>query len=131
MRIVKPHPEVKIIPDWLKLYADGKLKPGAVQEEPFTLFIDSHEQMIVGDYHRVASPTVRFIIESGVCWRLAARSDSVYSAYMKGLDMRAEGDFTIRDMELVDEILKQLYDLLVQEGHDVARLFSEQIAGAE
>lgn len=130
MRIVRPHPEVKIIPDWLKLYADGKLKPGAVQEEPFTLFIDSQEQMVVGDYHRVADPTVRFIIESEVCWRLAARSDSVYSAYMKGLDMRAEGDFTIRDMELVDEILRQLYDLLIEEGHDVARLFTEKIAGA-
>ena len=114
-----------------KPYSEKKLRAGAAVEEAFSLFIDSHEHLVVADFHRVLDPTICFVLDNLTAWKLAARSYSVYSAFAMGLPLRAEGDFAIRDMELMDEILKLLYDILMEEGHDLAALFTEQIAGVK
>lgn len=105
------------------------MRAGAVLEEPFCLFIDSNSQMVVADFHRVLEPTVCFFVEEATCWKLAGRSYSVYSAYMMGKPIRAQGAFTIRDMELVDQILQMFYDALKMDGFDLAGLFAQQTPG--
>ncbi len=126
---MRPNPEVALIPNWIKLYAEGRIKSGGAVEEAFCLFIDPRDQLVVADFHRVAEPTVRFFIDEDTAWKLAARSHSVYSAFAMSLPMRTEGDWAMRDMELMDEILKLFYDVLREDGHDLAELVEQQLAG--
>lgn len=124
MIIVRPLPEVsRDIPNWLMLYQQGKLKEGAVAAESFSLYLDPTEnQMRVSDSWQVGQHTVIFYIEEYVCWALASRAETVYSAYMKGLQIRVAGDYALRDMELVDEILQRFYEMTTEAGHDIASL---------
>lgn len=134
-----------LIPNWIRHYAEGRLRAGSAVEESFCLFIDSKDQIVVADFHRVAEPTVRFFIDEDTAWKLAARNLSVYSAFSTSLPLRADGDaktiqplafrvegeFAMRDMELMDEILQLFYDVLREEGHNLAEVVARQLAGVQ
>ena len=125
VKILTPHPEVShYIPDWLRLYAQGKMKPGSVSEEIFTIFMDPKANKIgITDSWRVPEHTVTFLIEENTCWSIAARKETVFTAYHKGYPLRVIGDFKLRDMELVDEILRIIFEALKAEGKDLSELF--------
>ena len=124
MVIVRPLPEIiRDVPDWLRLYAEGRFKDGAVEEETFSLYMDpTNNQILISDSWKVGSHTVIFYMEENTCWALASRTESVYSAYMKDLPIHVAGKYVIRDMELIDEILQNFYDLMSESGHDLAAL---------
>lgn len=124
VKVLRPRPEVaQYLPDWLKLYAEDRLKEGAVQEESFSLYLDPlTNQIQVTDPWRIPDHTVTFLVEENTCWMLASRKETVYTAYQKGLPMRVKGDFIIRDMELVDEILDLFYRTLQDQNMDLAQL---------
>jgi hypothetical protein len=56
---------------------------------------------------------------------VAARTETVYTAWLKGWPIRIQGDYAVRDVELVDEILNLYYQLALEAGHDLAALFQE------
>lgn len=124
MVIVKPLPEIaRDIPDWLKIHANGGFKDGAVAEDAFSLYIDPTTDAIeITDSWKVGEHTITFYIEENTCWALAARTESVYSAFMKGLPIQPVGGYAIRDMELLDELLQRFYEMMMEGGHDLASL---------
>lgn len=124
LHIVRPRPDVREhILDWLRLFAEDRLRPGAVSEETFAM-VSEEGILRVTDLELVPKPTVTFYVEVDTCWKLAARRETVYTAYIKGLPLRVKGHFIIRDMELIDEILNTFYELMREEGKDLAKLFA-------
>lgn len=126
IRIVTPLPEVEQrIPGWLRKYAEGKLKPGAATEEAFTVFLDPTTNTInIVDAWQVNTPTATFYLWDKVAWQLAARTHTVLTAWWSGMPIYVVDQKTaIRDMELVDEILSVYYELMLENGHDLAKLF--------
>lgn len=125
MVIVRPLPEIaRDVPDWLRLHVEGKFKDGAVSEETFSMFMEpTSDQITVTDSWRVPSHTVILYIEEETCWALAARMETVYTAYIKGLPIRVVGDYALRDLELIDEILYRFHTMMTEAGHDLATLF--------
>ncbi|MFQ6027353.1 MAG: hypothetical protein ACE5Q6_07660 [Dehalococcoidia bacterium] len=111
---------------WLRKHVEGKLKPGAVEEDAFTVFLDAATNQInIVEPWQVTEPTVTFYIWERVAWQVAARAHTVYTAWMQGLPIFVEGEYAMRDIELVDEILAIYYELMLQSGHDLAALFRE------
>ena len=127
IRIVTPLPEVEQwVSGWLRKHVEGKLKPGAVQEEAFTVFLDpATNQLNIVEPFQVREPSVTFYIWEQVAWQVAARAHTVYTAWMQGWPIYVEGEYAMRDIELVDEILAIYYELMLQSGHDLAALFRE------
>jgi len=126
VKVLKPDRGLaRDIPEWLQLYEEGRLKVGAIEEESFTIYMNpSTNSLAVTDSELIPSPTATFLVEEEVCWQLAARTESVYSAYIKGYPLRVVGEFKIRDMELVDEILDSFYEIMKADGKDIAELFA-------
>jgi hypothetical protein len=112
-------------PGWLKEYAEDKLVPGAVGEEVFCVALDPEtNQVYVADAPPPHSrSTVTFLLEEHTAYMLAMRSESVYSAWLKGRPVRVHGEYVMRDIELVDEILNIYYQLMLENGHDLAAVF--------
>ena len=125
IRVLKPRSEVAhYIPDWVRAFSEGKLRDGAVAEETFSLYYEPTTDTIqVTDTWRVPAHTVTFFVEEGTCWAIAARRETVYTAYQRGMPLRVQGDFKIRDMELIDEIMNSFYQTLKDQGKDMAALF--------
>ena len=127
IRIAKPIPQVeRYVEDWFTKYVEGKLKPGAVEEDAFTIFLDpGTNQVNIVEPWQVREPTVTFVIWGQVAWQLAARVQTVYTAWMLGWPVYVDGEYAMRDIELVDEILTIYYELMLKSGHDLAALFRE------
>ena len=125
--LLQPQPEIASdVPGWLKLYVEGRLKPGAVEEEAFCVYLDpTSGQIQIVDSWQVKDPTVVFYIEQQAAQIVAARTETVYTAWLKGWPIRIQGDYAVRDVELVDEILNLYYQLALEAGHDLAALFQE------
>lgn len=126
IEILRPHPEVSSrIPNWLLLYTEDKLKPGAIQVERFAIYLDPiNNDIVITDAWRISDSTVTFFIEEHTCWALAARKETVYTAYIRNHPIRVQGTYVIRDIELIDEILDSFYNLLKSEGRDLAEVFA-------
>ena len=95
-------------------------------EESFGILMNPQINLEVVDARTLTEPTVRFFVEEEVAWKLAARRETTYTAYIKGLALRAKGQHIIRDLELVDEILETVYTLMKEEGKDMAALFMDR-----
>lgn len=127
MKVLTPLPEIASdIPGWLKMYVDGRLKDGAVDEQGFCIYLDPTDGEIhIVDSSQVGAPTVTFLIEERTARVVAQRVETVYTAWMKGWPVRIEGEYAIRDVELIDEILQLYYQLMLDHGHDLVTLFQE------
>jgi hypothetical protein len=125
IKMLRPDPEIaRDVPGWLKLYVEGRLKPGAVAAEAFCVYLDpTSAQIQIVDSWQVKDPTVTFYIEEQAAQIVAARTETVYTAWIKGWPIRLEVDHSLRDVALVDEILNQYYRLALEAGHDLAALF--------
>jgi hypothetical protein len=125
--ILKPHPRmVREHPGWLKAYAEGKLVPGAVEEEIFCVALNPTTNQVYmsdDDPRQKKHSTVTFLLEEHTAYMVAMRSESVFSAWLKGYPVRIHGEYAVRDVELVDEILNTYYQLMMENGHDLAALF--------
>ncbi len=112
--------------DWLPAYVEGRLKAGAVEEDAFTVFLDPQTNRLnVVEPFQVQEPTATFYIEEATAWVIAGRGETCYTAWLSGLPIYIEGEFMVRDTELVDEILALFYELSLTSGHDVAALFRD------
>ena len=123
--IVRPRQDVaRYIGDWLDLFIKDKLKEGAVSAESFFLCFDPQSKVIqVTDSGQVKQPTVLIYIDEDTAWSLASRSESIYSSYMKSHHVRVVGKYMLRDIEVIDEMLEQFYQMMGAAGHDLAALF--------
>jgi len=130
--MLRPDPEIaNNVRGWLKLYVEagrgqgsGQWKPESVEEEAFCVYLDpTSAQIQIVDSWQVKDPTVTFYIEEQAAQIVAARTETVYTAWIKGWPIRLEGDHSLRDVALVDEILNQYYRLALEAGHDLAALF--------
>ena len=100
------------------------MKPGAVEEEAFCVYLDpTSGQIQIVDSFQVKDPTVTFFIEEQAAQIVAARTETVHTAWLKGWPIRIDGDYGLRDVALVDEILDLYYRLALEAGHDLAALF--------
>ena len=94
--------------------------------ETFCVYLDpTSGQIQIVDAWQVKDPTVVFYIEQQAAQIVAARTETVYTAWLKGWPIRIQGDYEVRDVELVDEILNLYYQLALEAGHDLAALFQE------
>lgn len=112
--------------NWLTEYANNNLMSGAVEEEIFCVALNPvNSEIYVADQDpRVSNvSTVTFLLEEHTAYMLAMRSESVLSAWLKGFPVRVVGEYAMRDVELVDEILNTYYHLMLENGHDLATLF--------
>ncbi len=127
LKVLKPLPVIKAdIPGWLKYYVGGRLNEGAVEEQAFCIYLDPTDSQIhIVDPWQVSEPTVTFYIEEGAAKVVAQRVETVHTAWLKGWPVRMEGEYAIRDVALVDEILQLYYELMLENGHDLIRLFQE------
>ena len=125
IKLLRPKPEIADnVPGWLKIYAEGRMKPGAVEEEAFCVYLDpTSGQIQIVDSFQVKDPTVTFFIEEQAAQIVAARTETVHTAWLKGWPIRIDGDYGLRDVALVDEILDLYYRLALEAGHDLAALF--------
>jgi hypothetical protein len=117
---------VREVPGWLKEYADNRLIPGVVEEEIFCVALDPATNVIyvADDDPRINKwSTVTILLEEHTAFMLAMRSESVFSAWLKGFPLRIQGEYVMRDVELVDEILSTYYQLMLENGHDLAAVF--------
>ena len=123
--VVTPLPEVeRVVEFWLRKHVEGRLKPGAVSESTFTVFLDpSTNQINIVEPWQVREPTVIFYIDEKVAWQVAARSHTVYTAWISGLPIFVQGEYGMRDIALIDEILAIYYELMLESGYDLAALF--------
>lgn len=125
LSIVRPHPDVAKIPDWIKRFGLAKLKPGAAYASNFVVYMNSNALFEVGDGEAIPNPTVRFYIDEATCWELAARRETIYTAHSKGRPMYVDGRYALRDMELIDDMMEMIYQTLKADGLDLADLLLE------
>lgn len=125
IKICTALPEVaRHVDDWFRLHCDGRLNPGAVEEDSFCIYLDPvSNDMHIADAWQIKNKTATIFIEEKTCWVLAMRTETVLSALFKGMKVKAVGEGAIRDIEIFDDILNVFYTLMVEEGHDLVALF--------
>lgn len=131
LRVCRPHPEVaSFFRDWLSLYADERLKEGAVVDEPFGVWLDTTGtrwviSMVPGSKD---NPTATIFVSEDMFWALAARSETLFSAFITGKPIvtKSKDSIDLRDLTHVDALLTIINKSLVQKGIDLASLVASQ-----
>ena len=114
----------KHVDHWFRLYTEGRLNQGAVEEDAFCIYLDpTTNDMHVVDPWQVQHKTAIIYVERKTMDILAARTETVLSALLKGMMVKPTGDGAIRDIEILDEILDVFYRLMIEQGHDLIALF--------
>lgn len=96
----------------------------AVKEEAFLVYMDpANNRIQIRDPEDASQFTVEVAIEAGTALVVASRSETCYTAWLKGMPVWTEGEAPVRDINIIDEILEVYYQLMSDAGHDMASLF--------
>lgn len=126
LHVCRPHAEVEaFVPSWLRRYADGALKDGAVAEEPFTLYLDTakpEKYQLALEVGQKVTPTVQTYLSEGTFWEIAGRVSSIYTVYITGrpIVVKSVDKVELRDMAHLDTILELVHKSLSARGIDLA-----------
>jgi len=91
--------------------------------EEFGFYVDTRSwQVGVTESYAIPEPTVRVTIGEELMWLLASRQQTLFSAYYQNYPIEVEGDYVLRDILILDKVLELIYDCLLAEGIDLARI---------
>ena len=128
LRICSPHPEVaSLIAGWLSLHANDELADGAVTEELFPLWLDQPEDGRYQIRYKGAvppDPTAEVFVAEDTFWELAARTMTLYTAFINGRPMhiKSGAGVELRDLAHMDMILSAIHTSLMRQGVNVAEI---------
>ena len=126
LRVCRPHREVEaLIKHWIKKYANGLFKDGAVAEEPFSMWLETQTekfQIMVEPGQKMENPTAELFVAEPLFWRIAARDTDLTSAYLtsKQIYIRSRVEQDLRDLAHIDNILGLILDTLIAKNINLA-----------
>lgn len=125
LRVCRPHPEVEnYFKNWLTLYVESRLKDGAVVEEPFSLYLDTsgEKYAIKLQPSALPAPTVQIFLSEMLFWDVAARTYTIYTAFITGkpIIIRSSEKRDLGDLAHMDKILSLIHDTLLRRGINLA-----------
>jgi len=130
LRVCRPREDTRFyIPQWFRHYIRGQFNPeafaeGVVVEELFSLYLDTSQPkwQLVATKIPLPQPTVTAFISEERFWEVAARSETLYSLFIKGKEIEVIGDFSLADIAHLDSLLTLMHNTLISKGIDITSL---------
>ena len=127
LHVCTPHPEVaQFIENWLEEFAKNNLQAGAAAERSFSLYLSTREPRytLVLESGIAVAATADVYVSETLFWDLAARTRSLYTAYILGgeIVVRSSQSMDLRDLAHMDKILEVIHDALARKGISLVSL---------